>query len=137
MRRVIGIGGIFFKANNPKKLKEWYSNHLGITASDESGTVFEWRSEESPEQKGHTVWSVMSSTTKYFEPSKASFMFNYRVENLAWLLEQLREEGVHVDDKVEEYEYGKFGWIFDPEGNKIELWEAPKEYHWPGCIPMK
>ncbi len=137
MRRVTGIGGVFFKASDPKNLKEWYSKHLGITASDESGTVFEWRTNGNTDQKGHTVWSVMPNTTKYFDPSKSSFMFNYRVENLAWLLEQLRKEGVKVDEKVEEYEYGKFGWIFDPGGNKIELWEPPKEFQWAGSIPME
>ena len=137
MRRVMGIGGIFFKASDPKNLKAWYSKHLGITASDESGTVFEWRTNERPDQKGHTVWSVMPNTTKYFDPSKSSFMFNYRVENLTWLLEQLRKEGVKVDVKVEECDYGKFGWVFDPERNKIELWEPPKEFKWTGSLPME
>ena len=137
MRRVTGIGGVFFKASDPNNLREWYSKYLGITASDENGTVFEWCADKHPEQKGHTAWSIMSGSTRYFDPSKSPFILNYRVENLAWLLEQLRREGVKVDDKVEEYKYGKFGWIFVPEGNKIELWEPPKEFKWTGSIPME
>jgi len=137
MKRVIGIGGLFFKAKDPATLKEWYNKHLGITGSDETGTVFEWRSAEDPEQRGHTVWSPFKQETKYFEPSTKEYMFNYRVENLVWLLDELRKEGVTVVGKVEEYEYGKFGWILDPEGNKIELWEPPKSERWPVSIPMK
>jgi len=138
MKRVIGIGGIFFKSKDPKNLKQWYAKHLGVTASDESGSTFEWRSVENPDQKGHTIWSPFKHDTKYFEPSTKEFMFNYRVENLVTLLEELRKEGVTVVGTMEEYEYGKFGWILDPDGNKIELWEPPaKGYDWPGAIQMK
>lgn len=137
MKRVIGIGGIFFKAHDPKSLKEWYNTHLGITPAGDWGSVFEWRSAEDPAEKGQTVWSVFSDDTEYFEPSKSSFMLNYRVENLHRLLEQLRNEGVQVADKIEESEFGKFGWVVDPEGNKIELWEPPKGKTTDGGIPMK
>ena len=137
MRRVIGIGGIFFKTKDGKSLKEWYAKHLGITGSDQTGTVFEWRSAEDPNKKGQTVWSPFKDDTKYFAPSTKDFMFNYRVENLVWLLDELRKEGVTVVGEIEEYDYGKFGWIMDPDGNKIELWEPPAKDQFPGAIPMK
>jgi predicted enzyme related to lactoylglutathione lyase len=137
MKRVTGIGGIFFKAQDPKKLKEWYDKHLGITPAGDWGSVFVWRAAEQPNEKGQTVWSVFSNDTKYLDPGKASFMVNYRVENLHWLLEQLRKEGVQVADKIDESEFGKFAWIIDPEGNKIELWEPPKGSSSEGGIPMK
>ena len=137
MRRVTGIGGIFFKSSDTKALQEWYAKHLGITSSPETGTIFEWRAAEDPEVRGQTVWSLFKQDTKYFEPSTKDFMFNYRVENLVWLLDELRKEGVTVVGKIEEYDYGKFGWILDPEGNKIELWEPPKKHDAPAGIPMK
>jgi predicted enzyme related to lactoylglutathione lyase len=122
MKRVTGLGGVFFKCDDPEKMKNWYREHLGIE-SDQYGSMFEWRQKENPEQKGITVWSPFPSATGYFAPSDKPYMFNYRVENLHALLEMLRKEGVQVVGEVEEYDYGKFGWIMDPEGNKIELWE--------------
>lgn len=104
----------------------WYEKHLGIAR--EHGTAsFNWRDADKPEKTGMTVWALFPETTKYFEPSPSPFMMNFRVENLEQLLQELRAEGVQVDEKVESHEYGKFGWILDPEGNRIELWEPPAE----------
>jgi len=124
-KRVIGIGGIFFKAQNPDTIKDWYKNHLGIE-SESWGYSFEWRRKDDPEDLTATSWSPFKQETNYFEPSKKDFMINYQVENLDELLIALKEEGVTIVDKSEESEYGKFAWILDPEGNKIELWEPPK-----------
>ncbi len=124
MKRVIGLGGIFFKARDPKALYEWYRIHLGIeSAADGSGAM--WRDADHPEIPGCNVWAIFPQDTKYFAPSESAFMINFRVDNLDELVTALRAEGVQVD-KVEEYDYGKFGWITDPEGNRIELWEPPK-----------
>jgi len=122
-KRVTGIGGIFFKCQNPELIKEWYGKHLGIN-TDQYGTSFEWRNSDAPEVKGYTAWSPMKMETKYFDPSPKEFMINYRVENLAELVETLKAEGVNVVDDIETFEYGSFVHIMDPEGNKIELWEA-------------
>ena len=122
MKRVTGIGGIFFKANDPDTLKQWYREHLGIEA-DQHGATFEWRDAEDPSKPGQTVWSLFPANTEYFNPSTAPFMINYRVADLDGLLTALREAGVWVADKVESYDFGRFGWIMDPEGNRIELWE--------------
>ena len=122
MKRVTGIGGIFFKSQDPKQLKDWYRQHLGIE-SDDYGATFQWRDENDPQQIGNTVWSPFPQDTKYFNPSTAPFMINYRVADLEGLLAALREEGVTVEDKIENYDYGRFAWITDPEGNRIELWE--------------
>jgi predicted enzyme related to lactoylglutathione lyase len=119
MKRAIGIGGIFFKSEDPQKLAAWYEEHLGIQFGGANYTAFPLGEKE----KGAIVFSFFERETDYFEPSEKEFMINLRVENLPALLEVLRGEGVHVFDKIEEYEYGKFGWILDPEGNKIELWE--------------
>jgi predicted enzyme related to lactoylglutathione lyase len=121
MKRVIGLGGIFFKAKDPKALYEWYRKHLGIEGAEGTGAIFR---DEFP---AVNVWSIFPQDTKYFAPSQSSFMFNLRVDNLDELLKALREEGVQVDDKVERSpDYGNFGWIMDPEGNRVELWEPPK-----------
>lgn len=125
MKRVTGIGGVFFKTNDPDKIKKWYEKHLGFK-TDEYGGVFGWRTFEEPERKAYTAWGPFSKDTEYFKPSEKDYMFNYRVENLEELLKVLREEGVEIIGEIEEYDYGKFGWIMDPEGNKIELWE-PKD----------
>lgn len=125
MKRVTGIGGIFFKGSDVKALNEWYKNHLGIPLNDYGSGDFDWRDKDKPEILGKTAWSIFAKDTTYFNPSNQSFMINYRVENLDELLKTLREEGVKVEDKVEEYDYGKFAWIYDPDGNKIELWEPP------------
>jgi len=123
MKRVIGIGGVFFKAKNPESLRAWYQKHLGLEPDAYGGVIFHCPASEEAQQTAQTVWSLFPSDTNYFEPSSAPFMINYRVENLAALREQLKDEGVEVDERTEEYEYGRFGWITDPEGNRIELWE--------------
>ena len=125
-KRVTGIGGIFFKSNDPKAMREWYAKHLGLPVS-EYGTMFEWRHADEPEKKGTTVWNPFKADTKYFEPSGREYMLNYRVENLEWLLGELKKEGVEQVGEMQVYEYGKFAHIVDPEGNKIELWEDTGE----------
>ncbi|XLS29561.1 VOC family protein [Flavobacteriaceae bacterium M23B6Z8] len=124
--RVTGIGGVFFTSENPQKLKEWYKERLGLPV-DQYGCSFKWRPENDPEKIAMTQWSPFEAKTSYFEPSTKNFMLNYRVENLVELLKILKEEGVTIVGEMEEYEYGKFGWIMDPEGNKIELWEPIDE----------
>ncbi len=127
MKRVTGIGGIFFKAKDQKKLGEWYDKHLGLKPDPASGAItLEWREIDDPERVGMTVWSLFKDDTKYFDPSRAPFMINYRVDDLDALLETLRVEGVEIDPKRENYDFGRFAWIMDPEGNRIELWEPPK-----------
>ena len=125
MKKVTGIGGIFFKCKNPTKMKEWYKTHLGLDAG-QYGASFEWRQAEDPTKKRSTQWSPFAETTKYFEPSTKDFMINYRVDNLEALVEQLKNEGVTIVDKIEDSDYGKFVHILDIEGNKIQLWE-PKD----------
>jgi len=128
MKRVTGIGGIFFKADNPEKLYQWYEKHLGITrAPDGSGAMFEWRDAQDVEQKGMTIWSIFPRDTKYLGSSNSAFMINYRVDDLDALLKTLQKEGVDIDPHREDYEYGRFAWITDPEGRRIELWEPPKK----------
>ena len=124
MKRVTGIGGVFFKTKDPEGIKAWYKKHLGIDAGQYGATFF-WKSpDDSPDKpSGTTAWSPFNNDTTYFSPSEHDYMFNYRVENLEKLLEVLKEEGVTVVGDMETYEYGKFGWIMDPEGRKIELWE--------------
>ena len=122
MKRVTGIGGVFFKCKDPEKIKEWYKTHLGFEVTP-YGVKFEWKDPENPSKTGSTVWSPFPETSKYFAPSEKDFMFNYRVDNLEGLVEELKKEGVVILDKMETYEYGKFIHIMDPEGNKIELWE--------------
>jgi predicted enzyme related to lactoylglutathione lyase len=126
MKRVTGIGGIFFKAENPQKMYEWYEKHLGIKSEPNQGAMLHWREDENPERRGMTIWALFGKQSKYFEPSNAPFMLNYRVDDLDALLEALRSEGVAIDPKREDHDYGRFAWITDPEGNKIELWEPPK-----------
>ena len=123
MKKVTGIGGIFFKCKDPENLKAWYGKHLGFELS-EYGINFEWRDAEDPDKKGSTVWSPFKESTKYFEPSSKPFMINYRVENIEGLVRQLKEDGVPVLDEIASFDYGKFVHILDPEDNKIELWEA-------------
>jgi catechol 2,3-dioxygenase-like lactoylglutathione lyase family enzyme len=124
VRRVTGIGGIFFKSKNPKALAQWYRDHLGMNVEKWGGVAFRWADDPS-EGKGTTVWGPFKDTTKYFEPSSAQFMINFRVADLKGLLAVLRTEGCQVLDKVEESEDGKFGYVIDPDGNKLELWEPP------------
>ncbi len=118
--RVTGIGGLFFKTDDPKKLKDWYKEHLGFNV-DDWGCTFWWKSENGA--PASTQWSPFKSDTNYFEPSSKNYMFNYRVKNLENLYKKLRAEGVTIAGDIQTYEYGKFGWIMDPDGNKIELWE--------------
>lgn len=120
--RVTGIGGIFFKCKDPKKVREWYQHHLGLH-TNQYGAVFEWRQGGDTTQKGFTQWSPFSEKTKYFEPSTKDFMINYRVEHLDALVAELRKEGVTIVDSVQAYDYGKFVHILDLEGNNLELWE--------------
>ena len=127
MKRVTGIGGIFFKGQNADDLRTWYREHLGIPVTNEYGYPFKWKGVEDPDEDGATIFSIFAGDTDYFAPSKSSFMVNYRVDDLHALLAKLREEGVKVDEKIDESEYGKFGWAYDPDGNKIELWEPPAE----------
>ncbi len=128
MKYVTGIGGIFFKANDPEKLGEWYKKHLGLNVEAWGGVSFQENNpaNENPKRQSHTLWSPFEASTEYFSPSEKSFMINFRVTNLDALLEKLRSEGVEVDDRAEKSEFGYFGWIVDPEGNKIELWEPPE-----------
>lgn len=122
MKKVTGIGGIFFKCQDPDKIREWYKTHLGMH-TNEYGAVFEWRKSDNPENKGFSQWSPFKEDTNYFEPSKKEFMINYRVENIEALVEEMKKNGVIICDQIENYEYGKFVHVLDPEGNKIELWE--------------
>lgn len=126
MKRVTGIGGVFFKSPDPKALGAWYKAHLGIEVQDWGGAAFPWRRADNPELAGTTVWSPFPADTKYFSPSPAPFMINYRVDDLHAVLAALRSEGVQVEDRVEESEFGKFGWIVDPDGSKVELWQPPE-----------
>ncbi len=123
MKRVIGLGGVFFKAEDPAKLGAWYARHLGFDLEEHGSVSFPLRGEDDALRRGFVVWAPFAADTRYFEPSKKPFMINFRVHDLDALLAQLRVEGVDVDDRTEEYEFGKFGWIMDPEGNRVELWE--------------
>lgn len=123
--RVLGIGGIFFKARDPKALGDWYRAHLGLDIADWGGVAFEPMTASPAGRQGTTVWSIFPSDTRYFEPSASSFMINYRVEDLGEVLAALRAEGCDVDERVESSEFGRFGWVADPEGNRLELWEPP------------
>lgn len=122
MKRVTGIGGIFFKCKDPKALKEWYTTHLGIDVN-EYGATFEWKEAAESNPKGSLTWSPSPETTKYFEPSTRDFMINYTVDNLEDLVEELKKENVEILDEIAVYDFGKFVHILDLEGNKVELWE--------------
>lgn len=123
MARVTGIGGVFFKARDPAGLGRWYREQLGLEVQAWGGAALRWGTPENP--SGTTAWSVFSADTDHFAPSEAPFMVNYRVDDLAALLERLRANGCDVLNRVDESEYGRFGWVVDPEGNKVELWEPP------------
>ena len=122
LKRVTGIGGIFFKCKDPKSIREWYRAHLGLK-TNEYGTTFVWWQGADSTKKGFTQWTPFSESTKYFLPSTKEFMINYRVDNLTALVDQLRKERVTILDTIESYNYGKFVHILDIEGNKIQLWE--------------
>ncbi len=121
-KRVVGIGGVFLRAKDHVALREWYRVHLGIDSGD-WGTTFQWSEPQASSEPGYTVWTIFKADSTYFP---GPVMLNYRVLDLHALLAALRAEGCHVDPKVDESEYGKFGWVTDPEGNRIELWEPPK-----------
>lgn len=121
-KKVTGIGGVFFKCEQPDQMKEWYASNLGLV-TNQYGSLFEFRKSDKPGEKGYLQWSPFPEDTDYFEPSDKEFMINYRVENIEELVEELKKNGVPVLDKIETFEYGKFVHILDPENNKIELWE--------------
>jgi predicted enzyme related to lactoylglutathione lyase len=125
MKRVTGIGGVFFHAKDPAALRAWYKKHLGIDVQDWGGTAFKWTDADGNPIPGTTVWSIGAADGNQFAPSTSSFMVNYRVEDLTALLQALREEGCNVLDKMDDSDFGKFGWVIDPEGNKVELWQPP------------
>jgi predicted enzyme related to lactoylglutathione lyase len=125
MKRVTGIGGIFIKAHDPAALAAWYKKHLGIDVQDWGGTSFSWSDADGKPSGGSTVWSIGPMDNDYFAPSKSTFMVNYRVADVHALVKVLRDEGCTVMPKMEESEFGKFAWVMDPEGNKVELWEPP------------
>ena len=125
MTRVTGIGGIFFRAKDPQTLRTWYKRHLGIDVQDWGGAAFTWADASGNPTKGMTVWCIAGMDGEQFTPSQATFMINYRVEDLAAVLQALRDEGCKVLEKTDDSEFGKFGWVMDPEGNKIELWQPP------------
>jgi predicted enzyme related to lactoylglutathione lyase len=116
MAKVVGLGGLFFKADDPEKLYQWYEQHLGIKAKPGEGMIFA--------DGGPVVWSIFPKSSKYFDPSHAPFMMNFRVDDMDALREQLKQAGVEI--KREDHEYGSFAWIMDPEGNRIELWQPPQ-----------
>ncbi len=127
MERVTGIGGIFFKAKRPAKLTEWYRKHLGLPSTPCGvPVVFTWREGPGRGRKAETIWSPFPAKTNYFAPSKAPFMVNYRVRDLDAMLRQLKRAKVKIDPHVEESEFGRFAWVMDPEGNRVELWEPPQ-----------
>jgi len=123
MKRVTGIGGIFFQAKDPVALRDWYQRHLGLDIQDWGGAILPWTDDQGNAVKGMTVWSAEATGGDHFA---APFMINYRVHDLAALRKALADEGCEVLDKVDEQGYGKFGWVMDPEGNKVELWEPPE-----------
>jgi predicted enzyme related to lactoylglutathione lyase len=125
MKRVTGIGGIFFKAKDPKALQAWYKQHLGVDVQAWGGAAFDWTDDDGKPVGGTTAWSIFSEQSEHFAPSTAAFMVNYRVDDLQALVKALREEGCNVLDKIDDSEFGKFGWVIDPEGNKVELWQPP------------
>jgi len=130
MKRVTGIGGVFFRAKDPKTLCAWYKTHLGIDVQEWGGTAyasFDWTDAEGNPTKGSTVWSIHAADSNHMAPSDSTFMINYRVDDLPALLQALRDEGCDVLEKTEDTDYGKFGWVMDPEGNKVELWEPAGE----------
>ena len=125
MKRVTGIGGIFFKANDPASLQAWYKRHLGIDVQEWGGAIFRWAEGIETPGAGSTVWSISPDDDGGFAPSTAPFRINYRVEDALGLAATLRDEGCNVLDETHESEFGIFVWVIDPEGNKVELWQPP------------
>jgi catechol 2,3-dioxygenase-like lactoylglutathione lyase family enzyme len=123
MPKITGVGGIFFKSDDPEKLYAWYEKNLGFVRKD-GGVTFRWR--DGRDAEALTIWSIFPKQSEYFSPSVSSFMINYRVDDLDGLLDELRAKGVEIDPKREDHEYGRFAWLTDPDGNKIELWQPPR-----------
>ncbi len=129
MKRATGIGGIFFKVNDPRAMAEWYTRHLGIEMEEGSPTAtFRWLDKDNPQVGGATVWALFPQKTEYFGDASNRFMINYRVDDLDALVAALRQEGVSVHGEIQDTDHGRFVWITDPEGNRIELWQAPDDY---------
>lgn len=124
--RVVGIGGIFFKARDPEALRAWYRDHLGLAIAEWGGVAFEPTMASPAGRPSTLVWSILPAESQYLDPSASLFMINYRVDDLDQVLAALRAEGCEVDERVESSEYGRFGWVADPEGNRLELWEPPQ-----------
>lgn len=122
MARVTGIGGVFFKAHDPKALSEWYAKHLGLALEPWGGAILKWP-QDAAADGGLTVWNLAEQGTEWFAPSESSFMINYRVDDLEALAKDLADAGIQLLDSIVEDDTGKFGWVMDPEGNKVELWE--------------
>ena len=120
--RILGIGGIFFKSGKQQDMRAWYATHLGLVDSGH-GVMLPWREHDNPEREQMTIWSIFPASSTYFEPGEASFMVNYIVDDLDALLERLSKAGVRIDPKRQDESYGRFAWIYDPDGNKIELWQ--------------
>jgi predicted enzyme related to lactoylglutathione lyase len=125
MKRVTGIGGVFFKSRDATTLRQWYKQHLGVDVQAWGGTSFDWTDSTGKPTGGTTVWSIHPEDGDQFAPSNASFMINYRVEDLYAVVAALKAEGCNVLDKIDDSEYGKFAWVIDPDGNKVELWQPP------------
>ncbi len=126
MKRVTGIGGIFFQARDPVALQAWYKKHLGIDVQQWGGAAFPWTDDSGNPTYGTTAWSIGAAGSDHFSPGTSTFMVNYRVDDLNAMLRALRDEGCKVLEKTDDSEYGKFGWVMDPEGNKVELWQPPE-----------
>ena len=127
MKRVTGIGGIFIKSADPQKMRDWYKKHLGIESRPWGGSAFRWAGPHNPDGHGTTVWNIFEASSGYFAPSQAQFMVNYRVDKSAPPARGIaRRRAARSKENLEASEYGKFGWVVDPDGNKIELWEPPE-----------
>ena len=124
--KVTGLGGVFIKSSDPSKLKSWYAEHLGLPC-DEYGHLFSWRYPENPKKSGYTQFSIFDENTTYLDPAKKEFMINFRVDDLEAMITRMKASGLEVIGEIESYDYGKFGWVMDPNGNKIELWEPVDE----------
>ncbi len=126
MAKVLGIGGVFFRSDDPERLYGWYEKHLGLARHPGGPVIFPWRQADHPDTAAMTVWSLFPRDTDYFGPTKPAFMVNYIVDDIDGMLADLRAAGAQVDDRREDSEYGRFAWVTDPEGNRIELWQPPK-----------
>lgn len=133
MHKVRGIGGVFFKSKDPEALKAWYAKHLGIPLDEHGFVSFPWTEDDGSARKGMTVWNPFENQTEYFKGSPREFMVNFVVDDVRGMLQQLREGGCNVDDEVQDDEYGIFGWVTDPDGTRIELWQPPAKM--PGSEP--